>query len=399
MKKFIFYFYILLWIVYGLQGTLYAHGSLLSIGSLFVIIAVSLYYLIYSNIHYKLPKPLKILSVLIVIWTIYGLEPILFGSGQTAFTIQPYSYLKNIYMSLLPIYAFFVFTQKGLLTESSLRWLFLVFLVVAISSFYDYQRMALTEVEGNRDEVTNNAGYIIASLIPLLPVFWRKPILQYILLGICLMFVLMGMKRGAVLSGSLCAIWMMISSFSQVEYMGLGKKGRNRFIRLLATVVIVVGAVIAVQYMLATSDYFNQRLSNTIEGNYSGREDMFGSYFRWFVNQDNIINLFFGNGADATLRYLNNYAHNDWLEMLINNGVVVTLLYFAFWVSMISLFLKGGRGTTTHLMLGCFIIIYLIKTLFSMSYNSVTVYAACAIGYAFANYCLKSDGVRKSTSL
>ena len=394
MNKFYFYLYIFLWVIYGLQGSLYAHGNYISVGALALVMVMSLYYFVYAIIHYKLPKPLKILSLLIAIWTLYGLEPILFGTGQTAFFIQPFSYLKNIYMSLLPIFVFYVFSMKGFITEDRLRWLFVLFLIIAIFNFYDYQASALTAFEGEREEVTNNAGYVVVSLLPLLPVFWRRPILQYILLGVCLLFALMGMKRGAIVSGFLCSIWMILVSFRQDKYERSGKRGGHNFIRLLATIAIVGAFVYVVQYLLSTSDYFSQRVSSTIEGDYSGRESIYGTYFTWFINQTDVIRLLFGNGADATLRYFTNYAHNDWLEILIDNGVIVALVYGAYWISMIVMLLKGKRGSTAMLMFGCFVIIYLLKTFFSMSYNSVTVYAACAIGYAFANFQSRRSNVK-----
>ena len=392
MNKNFFYIYILLWTVYELQGTLYAHGNIISVSALFIIIIMSLYLFFYSNIHYKLPTPLKILSILIIVWTVYGLEPILFGTGQTAFFVQPFSYLKGIFVSLLPIYAFYYFSKKGFLTEDILRWLFMLFLILAVFNFYDYKETVLASVEGDTEEVTNNAGYVVVSLLPLLPIFWRRPLWQYALLGICLFFVLLGMKRGAIIGGAICAIWMMWNSFRQDRNEGKNKRRKLFYIRVLATIVILSAVVYAVQYMLNTSDYFNLRLQETIEGNYSGREDMYGTYFNWFVNQNGVFKILFGNGANATLRFFSNYAHNDWLEILINNGLITSIIYAAYWISLIAMLVKGKRGSTTMLMLGCFVIIYLLKTMVSMSYNSTTVYAACAAGYALANYQFRVGG-------
>ena len=384
--KFSFYLYIFLWTVYSLQGTLYSHGSVISVASLALVMVLSIYYYCYVNVRYKLPAPLKILSVLVGIWTLYGLEPILSRNGQSAFLVQPFSYLKSIYMSLLPVYAFYFFTKKGIITEDSLRRLFMLFLVLAIFSFYDYRATALNAVVGDREEVTNNAGYVVVSLLPLIPVFWRRPFWQYTLLGICLVFVLIGMKRGAIIAGALSAIWIISNSFRQARSVGKRKRWRNVLVRVVATIAVVSVVVYAIQYMLTTSDYFNWRLENTIEGNYSGREVMYDAYFNWFMSQDGVLRILFGNGANATLRYFSNFAHNDWLELLIDNGVIVTLLYAAYWLTMIAMLLRGKYGSTPMLMLGCFVIIYLLKTVVSMSYNSTTVYAACAIGYVFVNY-------------
>ena len=105
------------------------------------------------------------------------------------------------------------------------------------------------------------------------------------------------------------------------------------------------------------------------------------------------MRFLFGNGAYGTIQLYFNYAHNDWLEIAIDNGLIVLILYAAFWISLIAMLFKGKRGTTTTLMLGMFIIIYFIRTMISMSYNSISLYAACALGYALAYYEMK-DGLK-----
>ncbi len=384
MKKFFFYLYLVLWIIYELQGTLYAHGSLISQGSLFLLMLMSLFYFGFANFRLYLPRPLILLTFLLLAWTMYGIIPLIFGTGLVALQVQPFNYLKGIYMSLLPIYAFYVFACRGQLTENHVRFLFFIFLALAILSFYDEQKIRLLNT--TKEEVTNNAGYIVVSLLPLVILFRRKPIIQYLLLCVCMLFVFLGMKRGAIISGVLCSLWIMLESFRQDRSVHEDGSSRRRFWRFIATVAVVIGAFYGVTYLLNTSDYFNLRLEQTISGNASGREEMYFSYFDWYVNQDNLFSVLFGNGAFATLRFFGLYAHNDWLEILIDNGLLFALLYASFWVSLFVLFLKGKRGSSSKMILGSFIIIYFLKSLLSMTYNDVTIYAACAMGFAFSEF-------------
>ena len=387
MKKFIFYLYLILLAVYYLQGTLYDYGSQLSRGSLFLEMGLSCFLFIIVNVRYKLPVPMRILSLLVVIWTIYGLVNIVSGSANTIASVPSFTYLKNIYISLLPIYAFYYFTTNGLLSEVSIRKLFFLFLFLAIAGFFSNQSMVLSRAAERGaviDEITNNAGYSFVALLPLLPLFWRKPLLQFILLAICMLFVLMGMKRGAILSGVLCSIWMILHTLKSNEHK-TGKGMHRRFARVFLTILIMVGAVYAVQYMLQTSDYFNERVQATVAGNASGREHMYRQFLTWFIEQNRLLPFFFGNGADATLRFFSIYAHNDWLEIAINNGLVVVLIYAAYWVNLFLLFRKCKAGIPTTIMLGMFIIVFFLATLFSMSYNSIPPSSACALAYALAN--------------
>jgi O-antigen ligase len=377
MKKHISDLFIGAWCLYYLQGTLYESGSIISQGLMLLLIVVSLYYFLYANSQYKLPKALKALNILVIVFTIYGTINILFGNGVSY--VANYTYLKAIYMSLLPVYPFYVFTKKGLLTEKSLRlWVF-VFIPVAIASFYREQREALIEaasLRSTREEFTNNAGYIVLSIIPSIVIWHKKPLIQYGLLAFCMAFVLMGMKRGAILVGGISVLYFVFSSFS-----GQSSKTRIRYL-ILAACLVVLGYYVVMR-MLATSDYFVYRIEQTQEGNSSGRDVLYLSLLDYVFNKTNVFSFLFGSGADATLR-IAEYAHNDWLEIAVNNGIVGAILYLFYWYQMYKTFRKSKNDVRKR-MLGLFVIIYSIKSLFSMSYNDITIYASIALGFALAN--------------
>lgn len=390
MNKLIPNIYISLWIVYSLQGTLYTSGGMISRLLLVVLMLVSLYYFCYANLKYKLPTPLRILSILVIAWSFYGVFPILFGTGRTAFPVLSYSYLRAIYISLLPIYCFYVFFKQRSLDEKNIKVWFFFFLVTATFNYFRYQTNALTD--SSDEEITNNVGYVFLSLLPLLPLFGRKPIIQYGLLAICFYFILVGFKRGAILIGVLCAGWM-ISRTLRSKQLGGRKLSRRRFLLILMVFVTIGLGVYLIRDLLASSDYFKYRLEMTLEGSSSRRDLLYTFFFNHFIHETNLMRFLFGNGAYGTIQLYFNYAHNDWLEIAIDNGLIVLILYAAFWISLIAMLFKGKRGTTTTLMLGMFIIIYFIRTMISMSYNSITLYAACALGYALAYYEMK-DGLK-----
>ena len=136
---------------------------------------------------------------------------------------------------------------------------------------------------------------------------------------------------------------------------------------------------------MMTDDYFVFRLEQTLEGNTSGRDDIYNQYYDFFANQTNIFNYLFGNGAYATLKVFDNYAHNDWLEIAIDNGLIIVSIFAIYWVSLILYFFKNRRvDRTMSSMLALFILIYFIKSFFSMSYDQTPPFASCALGYALA---------------
>lgn len=384
MKK-IVNLYIFLFCIYYLQGTLYASGGIISRILLAVLMLISLYYFGYANINYKLPTPLKVLSIMVLAWTGYGMVIIMFGAGFGV-RVPSYFYLKGIYLSLLPIYSFYTFARKGFLTDHLLKTWTFVFLAVCIFQFYREYNSLLLDAIGDIDEFTNNSGYIMVSLFVLLPLFQEKPLVQYSLLSVVLWYVLTGFKRGAILVGALCVIWMVYLSFTNKNERNQGRVGRKYLIRVLLTIVLIVVGVYTVNLLLSGSDYFNQRVEATLEGNSSNRDLIYGKMYGFIWQQNNIFNILFGNGADATLKIFGAYAHNDWLEIAVNNGLWMVVLYVVYWVSLAKFVLKGNKYSVCSQMLTLFFFIYFLKTLFSMSYNDITPYAACAFGYALANF-------------
>lgn len=380
VKKKIVHIYLALWCIYNLQGILYTSGAMLSQILFAVLIAWSMCYFIIANNNYKLPKVMKVLTTLVIIWTVYGVITLL--SDRIISWIPSYNYLKNIYMALLPIYAFFVFTKRGQLTAKNLSvWLY-VFLVICIARYYLTQQEWLDKTW--RDEVTNNSGYLMLSLLPLLPLLRRKPVIQYAIFALLMYFVLHGFKRGAIIAGAIASIFFLFGG-TEPNKSTRGGISFQKTMKLLLTVAIIVLSVYFVQQLLNTSDYFNEQIDRTITGDGSGRDVLYTTALSIITEESNPFIFLFGYGGDATLRLLGNYAHNDWLEIAVDNGLLMIVLYIVFWIALFLYMVRvRKKNNIAYIMIGLFFIIYFLKTFFSMAYNDISCYAACALGYALA---------------
>lgn len=279
-------------------------------------------------------------------------------------------------MSLLPVYTFYYYARKGFLTEALLKYWAVIFFFVAIRVFYYDQesRLALTTTES----VTSKKSYVILSLIPLIPLFYKRPEIQYIMMGVVMLFLLIGVKRGALLIGVVAETWLLIN----ILFVGKGKNYNFKIIAL--TVVLVFATVYAVEYFIATNDYFNYRIEQTIEGNSSERDLIYNKAFDALLHGDSDYNLLFGYGALGTLVTLGIYAHNDWLEIGVNNGIIVLLLYFIYWLQFFKYSRKTRQNKVLHQVIALFFIIYFFKTFFSMSYSTYTIYSTTALGLALS---------------
>lgn len=195
------------------------------------------------------------------------------------------------------------------------------------------------------------------------------------MLAICVLYILLGMKRGAMLIGAVCVLYFINKSFNK-------QSSTKKVFIFFAVIALLVVAFYATEQMINTSEYFNVRLQQTREGSSSGRDLLYLQYFNYFITDTNLFTFLMGSGADATLR-MGEYAHNDWLEIMVNNGLVGFGLYFYYWYLMYKTY-RHTKDDTCRSLIGLFFIIYFLRTFFSMSYNDISMYSALALGYALA---------------
>ena len=356
---------------------------------LFLLLAVSIVFFVYANFAYRLPIVLYLLDVLIGVFTVYG---VIYWAGgeQNMLGASGFSYLKAIYMSLLPMYSFYVFTRKGWLTEGLLKFWAIVYLGVAIIMYFYNQQLLLEALAtgSEQDAVTNNVGYIMVALLPVSVVFRKTPIIQFLFIGICLVFTLFGMKRGAMLTGSLCTAWLLYKTFTSAT-----TKGK---IGLFVLILVLLGVLsYGVMYLLSESDYFAYRIAQTEGGSSSGRDFLYRNAIQYLLGISDSKLLLFGAGANATINILGNLAHNDWLEIMINNGMFMAVIYTFYWAALLGLCIKSRKNDVSYIILTSFFIIGFLETLFSMSYNSIPIYLSSVVGFAMALPEMKKHNVRK----
>ena len=325
-------FYLIIILLIALKDVLYSGGGLISMGLQFLFLGLSILYWFHANLKYKLPVYFKALNVLLLLFTVYGVLLLLSGEilyiqmlGKKAIKIE---YLLGIYKSFLPIYAFYSFGREGMLTENKMYVWFFIFLAMAIFGYYRQQMQALQLLEesgSDREEITNNLGYAFVGLLPAIILFRKKIVLQYVFLFVCCFFVVSSMKRGAILCAAICLIWFLSTSYKVVS--------RNRrWVLVLMGLVFFVAGFWFINNLLESSDYFVQRIEQTQEGNSSYRDDLYSLYYNHFIHENNIIRFLFGNGAWATLKIGDNFAHNDWLEIAIGQGLLGLTVYLVYWL-------------------------------------------------------------------
>lgn len=379
--------YFLLWVIYNLQGVFYASGSLISRAVLLLILLWSMILAFKVNLNpVKIPSFLKSVNVFLIFTSIYGVLLIISGrelyvtEGMIA-KVPNIEYLKNIYISLLPFYVFYYYAVHGKLTYRHVLLFSICLLFVGMLNFYHSRAEAFIQAAQrgiSRDGFTLNVGYDFLALMPLL-LFWKKrPMIQFALLLCCVIYIVMSMKRGAILIAVLCFIYFLYSIFRT-------SRGSTRVGIVVLSVVAIIVSVILVNDLFQTNEYFVSRIEQTLEGDSSNRGDLYSTYFNHFIAESNFLKFFFGNGANATLSIGYNYAHNDWLEIAINNGLLGVIIYIWYFISLFRDYRREKKHSLVYAdVILMALIIMFTSSLFSMSYASLNTAFPIAVGFVLA---------------
>lgn len=371
---------------YSMQGTMIPTGGTVFSQLIFLIaMLMGLYYTIKTIGLNNKPVYFTGLNLLFLMFIIYGVLLLLsdhhYVIKYNGTVVPNFNYLKSIFQSLPNIYMFYYFSRLGYLTENNLRKWIIVFIGISVFRYFDNQMAFIQEMMlqgSDAKETTNNMGYLFASLIPTVAVFKDKTRIQYGLLIFCMAFLIMGMKRGAIIVGTVSMIYFLYFNY---KYNKNVSKSRVVIFSLL----IVITAYFIIDYMLESSDYFASRLQQTEKGYSSGRNEIYEHFWSHFKNEMNAFKFLFGNGANATLSIGVNYAHNDWLEIAINQGVLGLIIYCIYWLCFIKTIKSIKYNRTAKLVLALTFISFLIMTIFSMSYTGYSMIACTVFGYYLAH--------------
>lgn len=376
-----------IWCLYYMQGTLYPEGSVISQSLLAVFLAMSIYYYYVvfrmKNVH----RVIKALQYLAFMFGVYGLLRLTENTHEWKRVCDATTYFKEYELSILPIFSYYYFARCGKINR---RWFFrvsLLFLLTAVVSFYYQQAKAMFEY--GADELTNNAGYFVVSLLPVVVFLKKRPLFQYAVLSVIFFLVISGMKRGAIVVVVIASSFFVLESYHYA-------KGSKKLLYLLLGTLIVVGGFLFFQFQLETSNYMQLRLEKTMEGDMSNRENMYPDYLNYYFKNASIVEYLLGYGADSTLENMGDYAHQDWIETLMNQGFIGICFYLNYWLAILYATLKSfqRRYSNITLILCLFVMIYFMKSMVSMSINGMTIFSTSALAYALAamdNVCIRRD--------
>lgn len=371
-------YYVGIWSLYMLQGLLYPSGIINRLLQLIMILWGIIICFRYVFLKTYRPRILNATALLIFMYIIYGIIYIIVGNNIITNhefpTINRYWYLQSSLNSLLPLFVFYDFTHRGLLNENRIKKYMFVFLMIFTLLFI--RNSIVLATASVADDNVNNVAYMFVTLVPFLFYQSKKPLLQYAIIVFLSFVIILGMKRGAILIYLFSLIYFLITSNKD-------SSSKLTLTNIFLTLIFVFVVSFFVKYRLETSDTFTLRIEQTTEGMTSGRSDIFASVWHEVSNETNFHTLLLGRGANSTIAVAGNYAHNDWLEIACNNGILGVMIFCIFFISLFRLLpivkRKLPRYYSKSLIL--VIIFMVMKPMFSMLIQNMELSVTLLLGY------------------
>ncbi len=277
---------------------------------------------------------------------------------STPFATNPQLALAPLYV-LLSFPFFYCMTLEGKVSNRSIVFFVIIGLALAsnntIQYYYKSDAYSLEDIyEGN---FTNNSSYTIALLFPFFFLI-RRRLLHWLLIIPSFLLVLVAQKRGAIL----CASIFLLS------YLYISLRRSKTIIRFISLLV----AILLMYLVYNGSTFFFHRF---VEGNTSGRNEMYSFYLSNWMD-GSVLRLLFGNGFYATmdLSFYGShlYAHSDFVEVIYDFGLLGLCIYCSIIISILRFgFRQRKRSRETSFFILSTMLIFILKASISGVYLDV----------------------------
>lgn len=361
---------ILLIAVYFLQGFLYPSGSIISQLSILFFLIIGLFCFLRTSLRLAVPFFVKVFIVfyIILLLTFLLSSKTVIGTKYEAIgLISTFSQFKQISAFVLSFFIAYIVVSKNYLNITYIYWTGIVFFVLSVIRFF-FSRDLLAE---ESEMFTNNAGYFLVATIPYIPfLIKKKKIIGVTIFVLVAVLIIASAKRGAIV----CLIASML--FMLAYYL---KTHRVTIKRLVVILLLLLISAIFVYFTVASNEYLMLRIIKTQDEGIGQRSIAYATLWQYWISETNIFKFLFGNGMAQSVAVWGNYAHNDWLELLIDNGLVGAIIYMLFFISAFAYIRKMKIEYVYKLSAYLCLIILLLKTIFSMGYTDMQNVMFCLL--------------------
>lgn len=346
-------------IFYNSQGVIYPKGSAISQLSLIIILGISGLYFI-KTLLFNFKKDLFYKS-----WTALLLLNV-FGFIFTGNISDPihYAMIKGILISLLIFYPFYYFSSRQILLSKDLIIFFIILIPITVAQFYLKEQEILLSRTINNVNVVNNTAYDFVWLMPFAFLIKNKKVISVVTMIILMFFIIQGAKRGAIVTGGIGILFYIYYQLRTISR-------KNRIRGYIGSFIGLIGMGYYAYSFFIQNEYLIERLQQMEEGVVSGRDIIYANLLNAWYNSDSYIELILGYGFAVSVKLsgTGNVAHNDWLELLSNFGLLGVSIYLVLFYSGVKKIFVSDWDKNKRIVMGVVMTMWFLITLFSMGYT------------------------------
>lgn len=293
-----------------------------------------------------------------------------YEQGEGIASIAKISYL------FVGFFFFYLLALNDDINETDIRWLYALMALIVFVTILQFIPLRETLRSTGLAGMADNKGYTLVSAFPVLLLFYKKKVFPYLIVLVTIGVLIAG-KRGAILCLLVSALIIYI--FIKKE------KRRLTYSTFLYALLALIGFVLLLSYFNEYISAAFVRIFAITEDGGSGRDNLYRLYWDGFWNSDN-INLFFGHGLYSGVRNLNTsaIAHNDWLEILYDYGLLCAFLYIGMFIQLLQYLvssLSQWNKTYYYILLGVSLMLAMrsiISGTFLMTIETIWLYIPLA---------------------
>ncbi len=357
---------VLLILLYFLQGILYPSGSFVSqtLIALWLLLGIVCYGRValcrdnlamvnWLVIFYAIQSITFIVSPKVVNGVDYE------AIGEVG-TIAQFKEVSAFVLSFMVMYL--VARRSGGFDEKGVRYICYAFLLLSVFRFFYVQE--LLQVEKMQERVTNNVSYFFVGLLPYFPyLLKRNKYLGGVLLSMVIGIVMYSAKRGAIVA------MLVMLAFSVIYYAHNIRFTTKNMVAMAGLLCVLIGGICYAYY---SNDWLVSRIDRMSVVGMGGRGIAYPLLFNYWCNDGNFWTMMFGNGMSQTVTVWGNYAHNDWLELLINNGVLGVVVYGMIFITAFRFIYRSTLSVESRWAACLCLIVLLVQSVFSMGYAAIS---------------------------
>lgn len=354
MTRYMSYAMYNMWMFYDDNLSAQMSSRTLSICLIFLMLGICIYGKKYLGLT---PVGRSVLSFFIYISIIAFFYLLFYNSSITTITTR-------VGLLMLPIFSFFSFyiLSKSKVDKRILNILFAFFFISVVVDYFNQLYSNILLLDRNI-----NVVYYIVIAFPIILFLNKKPISIVSFLIVSYAVLLSG-KRGGVVALALGLIAYILFAQKKTKYL----------FYIAATTLMVVFAFNNIQISNRTLNRFDTADIT------SGRSNIYKDVFENYI-ESNVLALIVGNGYDAVAKTTSEgmTAHNDFLEILYDYGLIGLILFISLHVAFIKKILRMHKAGNDYLSVAIFL--YSIFAVFSMV-SHVVIYPYCFVLTAILGY-------------